>query len=380
MNKPNIKTLLFSLVLIMVMSTILFTGCITFTKPTPTATTTSTTTTTPAQTVEVTPTWTPPPTSDQANEELPGFADVAAMVKPAVVAINTEVLSYDFFNRPITQEGAGSGWIIDPNGIIVTNNHVVEGAKSISITTDSGVSYSANMDSVYTDSFNDLAVIKINATNLPSLKTGDASKLRLGDWVLAIGNALGQGTRVTEGIVSRNDVSLPVDQGQTLYDLIETSAAINPGNSGGPLVNLAGEVVGITSAKIASVGVEGMGYAISINTALPIIQDLVNKGFVTRPYLGVQLYTVNQLAISRFNLKVDTGVLLLGVGAGGPADKAGLKEGDVIVSIGGQDVKTIEELTKVLHASTIGQPLEIKYWRGGSEVTTTVTPSETPRP
>ena len=193
--------------------------------------------------------------------------------------------------------------------------------------------------------------------------------MRVGDWVIAIGNALGQGIRATEGIISRQDVSLQVDQGQTLYDLIETSAAINPGNSGGPLVNLAGEVIGITSAKVAQVGVEGMGYAISIDTASPIIQELVNKGYVTRPWLGVSLYTVDQIAVQQLKLSVDKGVLLTQVASGSPADKAGLKQWDVIVSIGGKEVTAVEELTKILHASTIGQPLEIKYWRGDQQYT-----------
>ncbi len=135
--------------------------------------------------------------------------------------------------------------------------------------------------------------------DLPALKIGDSATLRVGDWVIAIGNALGQGIRATEGIVSRQGVSLQISQDETLYDLIETSAAINPGNSGGPLVNLKGEVVGITSAKVAQIGVEGMGYAISTDTATPIIQELVTKGYVTRPWLGVGLYTVDQLAISQ---------------------------------------------------------------------------------
>jgi serine protease Do len=301
-------------------------------------------------------------------------------VKPSVVAINTEVVSYDFFNRPYTQEGAGSGWIIDKAGIVVTNNHVVEGAKTITVTTNDGTSYTADVNAIATDPLNDLAIIKINAQNLPALKIGNTSKMRVGDWVIAIGNALGQGIRATEGIISRQDVSLQVEQGQTLYDLIETSAAINPGNSGGPLVNLAGEVIGITSAKVAQVGVEGMGYAISIDTASPIIQELVNKGYVTRPWLGLGLYTVDQMAVQQLKLSVVKGVLLVEVVAGSPADKAGLKEGDVITSIGGKEVTIVEELTKILHASAIGQPLEIKYWRGDQQNTVSVIPTESPRP
>jgi serine protease Do len=390
MKKINIKTLIFSLVLILVIGTTLFTGCITFNKPgtttsTSTATATSATITTPSTTTPITSTTTWAPTDGitiKTDGALPNIADVVALVKPAVVSINTEVTVDNPFFGQTTQQGAGSGWIIDSNGIIVTNNHVVEGAKTITVTLDNGTTYTADTKSVYTDVLNDLAIIKINATGLPSLKTGDASQLRLGDWVIAIGNALGQGTRVTEGIVSRKDVSLAMDQSNTLYNLLETTAAINPGNSGGPLVNLSGEVVGITSAKIASVGVEGMGYAISINTALPVIEELVTKGYVTRPYLGVQLYDVSLLSNgekNQFNVKVDAGVLVYQVSTGSPAANAGLKPGDVIVSIGGKDVTTVEALTTVLHAATIGQPLEIKYWRGLIESTITVTPSDTPR-
>jgi serine protease Do len=209
---------------------------------------------------------------------------------------------------------------------------------------------------------------------------GDSAALRVGDWVVAIGNALGQGIRATEGIVSRQEVSLQISQDETLYDLIETSAAINPGNSGGPLVNLKGEVVGITSAKVAQIGVEGMGYAISTDTAMPIIQELVTKGYVTRPWLGVGLYTVDQLAISQLGLAVDKGVVIVEVSPGSPADNAGLRRGDVIVEIGGQTVTEVQEFTHVLHGSAIGQPLDIKYYRGSAESTIMVTPAQSPRP
>jgi len=378
MKSLNLKTLFITLIIVLSLAVIPVSGCITITTPKTPVPPAATSTPTPTP-VAINPEWTPP-TTNQTTKQLPSIADVVALVKPSVVAINTKVVSYDFFNRPYTQEGAGSGWIIDTNGMVVTNNHVVEGAKTITVTTDTGDSYTAEVNSVSTDALNDLAILKIDAKNLPALKRGSTANLRVGDWVIAIGNALGQGIRATEGIVSRKGASLPVDQGQTLYDLIETSAAINPGNSGGPLVNLAGEVVGITSAKIASVGVEGMGYAISIDTATPIIQELVNKGYVTRAWLGVGLYTVDQTAIRQLNLSIDKGVLLVQIVAGSPADKAGLKEGDVIINIGGKDVVSVEELTHFLHASKIGEPLEVKYWRGKAEYTTTVTPAESPRP
>ncbi len=309
---------------------------------------------------------------------MPNIADVVAKAKPSVVAINTEVVSLDFFNRPFTQQGAGSGWILDENGIIVTNNHVVEGASSITVTMDNGNTYTVDQSAVFTDSLNDLAVIKIDAHNLPAVAVGDSSTLRVGEWVVAIGNALGQGIRATEGIISRRGVSIPVDQGQTLYDLLETTAAINPGNSGGPLLNLQGEVIGITSAKIATSGVEGMGYAISTETAIPIIEELVTSGYVVRPWLGVVLYTVDQFAVARYELAVESGVLITQVVQDSPADRAGLKPGDVIIRFAGEDITTAEDMIRAIHLSEIGQKTTVTYWRGKAEYNTEITPTESP--
>ncbi len=200
----------------------------------------------------------------------PNFIPLVAKVRPAVVAITTET-AVRFFGRTFTQEGAGSGWILDSGGVIVTNNHVVEGARTVTVTLEDGRSFTAT--SVKTDTVADLAVLKIGASNLPTLQIA-SDQLQVGQWVMAIGNALGLGISATKGIVSALNVSMSPDQGETLTGLIQTDAAINPGNSGGPMVNLAGQVVGINSAKIAQVGVEGMGYAISIGEALPIIQRL----------------------------------------------------------------------------------------------------------
>ena len=207
---------------------------------------------------------------------LPSIADVVASVTPSVVTIDTET-TYEFFRRTYSQEGAGSGWIIDESGIIVTNNHVIEGADSIIITLYDGRIFFVDPNTIVSDPAGDLAVIRIDADNLPAATIGDSSELRVGDWVVAIGNPLGLGISAKEGIVSRLGVSLTVD-GQTLNDLIETSAAINPGNSGGPLVNMQGEVIGITSAKVSSVGVEGLGYAISIDESMPIMEELITRG------------------------------------------------------------------------------------------------------
>ena len=378
MKRINLKTLVIVFVLVLSLALSALPGCITITTPEAPSAPPPTTTPSPPPT-PINPTWTPPTTANQ-TVILSSIADVVAKVKPSVVAITAEVVSFDFFNRPYTQEGAGSGWIIDEDGIIVTNNHVVEGAKNITVTLDDGRNFTADTDSIFTDRLNDLAIFRIDARNLPALDIGDSSKLRVGDWVIAIGNALGLGIRATEGIISRKDVPIPVDQGQTLYDLIETTAVINPGNSGGPLVNLAGEVVGITSAKIATVGVEGMGYAISTETAIPIIEELVKNGYVIRPWLGVGLYTVDEGVARQLGLTVNKGVLLVEVTDGSPAAQAGLEAGDVIISIGGKEVADVQELTKFLHASQIGQPLEMVFWRGDTKSTVQVIPAESPPP
>jgi len=324
--------------------------------------------------------WTPPVLEGDA-ETLPSIADVVALVKPSVVAINTEYTSYDIFNRPYKQQGAGSGWIIDEDGIIVTNNHVVEGADSITVTLDDGRTFPVNLNNVATDAVADLAVLRIDASNLPAVTVGNSENLRVGDWVVAIGNALGEGISATDGIVSRRDVSITDETGLTRYNLIQTNAAINPGNSGGPLVNMAGEVIGITNAKISAVGVEGMGYAISITESIPTIEQLVQTGYVIRPFLGVQnLLTVDQTVAAYYGLSVDQGVLIRGVMAGGPADTAGLEAGDIITKFGDQEITDVNELLQALYACQIGQTVEITFQRGDSQQTVYVTLEENPPP
>jgi serine protease Do len=217
---------------------------------------------------------TSPPTATQGGTlvSLPSFSNLISVVEHSVVAINTETVVNTGFAQQ-TVQGAGSGWVFDESGVIVTNNHVIEGAKSITVVMSDGTTYTPV--SVKSDTTNDLAVLIINAGKLPALKTADTTQLNVGDWVVAVGNALGQGISANNGIVSRLGVNVQLSATETYMDLIETNAAINPGNSGGPLVNLAGEVVGITSLKMSAAGIEGMGYAINIKNALPVIQQLL---------------------------------------------------------------------------------------------------------
>jgi S1-C subfamily serine protease len=207
------------------------------------------------------------------------IADVVAEVRAGVVAINT-TYTYTYgwgrYTYEYKTEGAGSGWIMDENGIIVTNYHVVEGADEITVTLDSGDIYEVDPAAVYYNEAADIAIFKIDADNLTTLQIGDSSKLVVGEWVVAMGNSLNLGVSAKEGIVSQLNVSLVVEK-QAMSGLIETSAAINSGNSGGVLVNMSGEVIGITNAKVSDVGVEGMGYAININDAMTVIEELLAK-------------------------------------------------------------------------------------------------------
>jgi len=304
--------------------------------------------------------WTFPPESGPAIP-LPDFRPVVAEVMPSVVSVTTETVTSDFLGHQYTETVAGSGILIDDNGYIATNNHVVEDAQSIYVELADGRSFPANI--VGTDTLSDLAVIKIDASNLTYTYWGDSSLLSVGDWVLAIGNALGEGITATEGIVSRLNVSVNVE-GTTLYGLIQTTAAINPGNSGGPLVNMSGEVIGITSVKIVASEVEGMGFAISSDEAEPIILDLIRYGRVTYPWLGVGLYSVDSSLAAAMNLSVDRGALIVTVVADSPADTAGLREDDIIIRFGGQEISNVADLVRAIRANEVGDEVEIVFVRG----------------
>ncbi|MET0038662.1 MAG: trypsin-like peptidase domain-containing protein [Dehalococcoides mccartyi] len=321
------------------------------------------------------------PTPQQNLPKLANYAMVVAMVKPAVVAIDVKYTTQDIFGRQTISVVSGSGFIIDPNGYIITNNHVVEGGSTVTVTLSDGRTFTASQ--VVTDSRTDLAVIKVDTLgeDLPFVYIGDSSALEVGEPVAAIGNALGLGITMKGGWISRLDAQITVDQSVTLYGLIGTDVAINEGNSGGPLVNMAGEVIGITSAKIAEVGVEGVGYAININSARTFIEELVKKGYITRPFMGVAgILTVDSSIQSYFRLGIDRGVLIRGVSEGGPAEKAGLMAHDVILAINGQPVLTDEELILAIHGKKVGDKIEVSYFRDGVTTTVTLTLAETPPP
>ncbi len=320
------------------------------------------------------PDWAFPQESEPTNS-LPDFRPVVAEVMPSVVSITTEIVTSDFFGRQYTEYVSGSGILIDGEGYIVTNNHVVEDGQGIYLELVDGRTFSA--DIVGTDSLSDLAVIKIDAADLPYALWGDSNSLSLGEWVLAIGNALGGGIVATQGIVSRLNVSVNAE-GNTLYGLIQTTAAINPGNSGGPLVNMSGEVVGITSVKVVASEVEGMGFAISSDEAKPIIEDLIRYGHVTYPWLGVGVRTVNSLVAAARNLSVDRGALIEAVFTGSPAEAAGLKVGDIIIRFKNQEISNIADLVRAIRTSKIDEEVEIVFARGEDFKTTSAQLIERP--
>jgi serine protease Do len=331
------------------------------------------------------------------------FADLAEKVKPAVVNISTtktvrsgghrspfgrspfdRYFGDDFFDRffgdmprrEFKQQSLGSGFILSADGYIFTNNHVVEQADKIIVKLSDGREYDAKI--VGRDAKTDIALIKIKPNEtLPVVQIGDSDKVRVGEWVVAIGNPFGLEQTVTAGIVSAKGRVI----GAGPYDnFIQTDASINPGNSGGPLVNMRGEVVGINSIKIATSGVEGMGYAISSRAAEPIIQELVRQGYVTRPWLGVSVRDVDENIAAYFGLSVVKGVLVTQVSRNSPASRAGLQQGDVIVEMKGEEIITSTDLRNAIHSSQIGQEISITYVRNGSKNATKATLTEVPAP
>jgi S1-C subfamily serine protease len=306
---------------------------------------------------------------------LPDIVDVVKVVRPAVVSIASEI-TLELFFQSIPQTGVGSGVIFDSRGYILTNNHVVEGARKITVTLPDGRTFDGTM--VGRDSITDLAVVKITGENLPTARLGDSGKLQIGEWLIAIGNplALEGGPTVTVGVVGAVGRSVQEENGVILEDVIQTDAAINRGNSGGPLVNLAGEVVGINTVVAAEA--QNIGFAVSINTAKPVIESLIAQGKVIRPYMGANLQTVTAAIASQFGLSVTEGALLTQVTRNGPAAQAGLRAGDVITRFDRTPIATASQLQKAILQHKVGDKVQVTLMRDKEERTVTVTLAEKP--
>jgi S1-C subfamily serine protease len=304
--------------------------------------------------------------------------ELVAQVAPAVVSIVVETVSYNWFWQAVPQTGAGSGIIISSDGYIVTNNHVVEGAEKVTVTLSDGRTFDATI--VGTDAQTDLAVVKIDASNLSYLHflSNSLEQLSVLDPVVAVGNALALpgGPTWTTGVVSNLGRSIEEDTGVVLDDLIQTDAAINAGNSGGPLLDAAGQVSGINVA-IAS-NAENIGFAISTDTAIPVVQSLIAEGKVVRPWLGVSVATVTPAIQQYYHLSVGAGALITSVSSGSPASEAGLRAGDVIVKMDDGDINTAAELTTAISSHQIGDQVEIVYYRGNVQQVASATLEESP--
>lgn len=292
----------------------------------------------------------------------------------AVVSINVSSVSTNIFGYATESASAGSGFIVTEDGYIVTNYHVVNGAKSVKVTLYSGESYDAQVIGGEEDY--DIAVLKINASGLQAVTIGDSDKLNVGAEVAAIGNPLGELTfSMTEGVVSCVNRAINVDG--TPFNMIQIDASINPGNSGGPLVNRYGEVIGIVSAKYtqyASTTVEGLGFAIPINDVIAMVQDIMENGYVTnKAYMGLTPYTVSSEQAQMYSGLLTVGVYVKSVEEGSAAEKAGIQAGDIIVKLGEKKISSVADLTAAKKGYRAGDTAAVTVYRGGEELELSIT-------
>jgi serine protease Do len=293
----------------------------------------------------------------------------------SVVGIDSTKLARDYRFGLVPIEGQGTGVIIDKNGIIVTNNHVIDDATKVQVNLSDGRSFVGEV--IGSDAATDLALIKVDATDLPYATLGDSDSLKVGQFVLAIGNALGLpgAPTVSMGVISALGRPLPGTD-FVLEGLIQTDAAINPGNSGGPLADLEGRVVGLNTAMIAFA--QGVGFAIPSDAIKRTVDQISRHGRVIRPWLGISGMDVNQSVAKRYGLSVESGVLLAEVMREGPASASGLREGDIVVSIGANKVDHMKDLVTALSRSKIGDELVVQFVRTGRKYETKLRLAETP--
>ena len=309
------------------------------------------------------------------NQEISPVVAIAEKVTPSVVGVKTFGTAYTYWGQRIPNQelGSGSGIIYSKDGYIITNYHVIEDATSVMITLSDGTEYDARI--IGSDSSSDLAVLKVEAEKLPAADFGDSSALQIGELVVAIGNPLGYENTVTDGIVSGLNRQLTdyIDSAT----LIQTNATINSGNSGGALVNSRGEVVGINSAKLVASNAEGMGFALSINEVKPIVEEIISKGHVSRPYLGVSInsqYQVDADTAERYEIPM--GIQIAEVAINGPADRAGLQAGDIIYKVNDTLIQSFDDLSEIIDDSKVGDKLRILAERNGQKIVADVTLGE----
>lgn len=293
------------------------------------------------------------------------LADIVDETSPSVVEVFTETKQVSSWFQEYVTEGAGSGVILSEDGYIVTNHHVIDGANTIKVRLSNGQAYTAVLTG--TDEKTDLAVLKINVSGLPAAKLADSSTVRVGDFVIAIGNPLGElGGTVTEGIISAKDREVTID-GETMT-LLQTSAAVNPGNSGGGLFNLDGELVGVVNAKSSGDDIEGLAFAIPANTVKEITQELIQHGYVTgRPQLGISVAQITKPGMGRQTYYSTPGLYI----TQSSVDN-GLKAGDRIIKIDGTTINNATDVSTVLDRHSVGDVVEVIVSRSGKEITVDV--------
>src|SRR5229473_6363708 len=278
----------------------------------------------------------------------------------SVVNIDSVRVARNYGYGFVPIEGKGSGVIIDPRGYVITNNHVIDGAARVQVHLKDGRSYVGEV--VGADSQTDVAVIKVDAENLPAASLADSEKLKVGQIVLAIGNSLGLqgGPTVSMGVVSA--LGRPLPGADFIFEgLVQTDTAINPGNSGGPLADIGGNVIGMNTAMIPFA--QGVGFAIPVNTMKWVVQQILEKGRVIRPWLGISGANMSQAIARRYDLPADSGVLVVEVDARGPAYRSGLRVGDVIIGIGSQTINQMKDVLSALSKLAIKEEVEVDFIR-----------------
>ena len=324
----------------------------------------------------------------ESSRVSPGWNDAALLdeysrtVVSAADRVGPAVVNIDIKQRLESQRGprevggSGSGFVIAPDGFILTNSHVVHAANQIAVSLPDGREYSGQL--VGDDPDTDLAVIRIDAPQLAHVRLADSENLRVGQVVIAIGNPLGFQASVTAGVISALGRSMHAQSGRLIDNIIQTDAALNPGNSGGPLVNSAGEVIGVNTAMIRPA--QGICFAIASNTAKFVAGWLIKEGKIRRSYVGVagQNVPIHRRVVRFYNLPLETGVLVVSVEKNSPAEKTGLREGDVIVAFNAKAIGSIHELHKMLMGEQIGVQSEITIVRHTERLSLKITPAESP--
>jgi serine protease Do len=301
--------------------------------------------------------------------------EVVEKVTKSVVNVNTVRLLHDFYYQVVPVQGMGSGVIIDAKGLILTNNHVIEGAEKIDATLTSGEVLHGKL--VGTCVSDDVAVIKIDGKNLPAAELGNSDELRVGQTVFAIGNPFGLagGPTVTRGVISAVKRSIRSERG-LIENLVQTDASINPGNSGGPLVDVHGKVVAINTAIVPFA--QGIGFAIPVNSAKRCANEIITHGKIVRPWLGVSGLSITSEIASYYDLPVEKGTLITEVMPNSPAESAEMQKGDIIIGFGDKAINSVEDLVKEIQKKKIGEKARVLLLRDGEKWIADVTLDTTP--